>query len=239
MSEGLQAMKKLGVIGGMSWVSTAVYYDRINRIVQRRAKFEANAPMVIDSLDFAEFRNWRDTRDWDLARRLLIESAKRLEDFGADGLLIGANTMHKLYDAVAAEVGIPILNIVDAVGKEVASSKHRKVALVGTRTVMQDEGFRKKFTDHGLELMPIDPQEIDMVERIIYDELMVGRATRDAERKLRTLFFEAAQDGAEAAILACTELEAVVDTDANVLPVFDSTDIHCRVAADFILEGVV
>ena len=230
-------MKKLGIIGGMSWVSTGVYYDRINRIVQRRAKFAANAPMVIDSLNFAEFTNWRETRDWDVATRLLVESAQRLERFGADGLLIGANTMHKVYDEVAASVDIPILNLIDAVGQEVAASKHRKVALIGTRTVMVDETIRQRLTEHGLKLMPPEAQKVDVIERIIYDELMLGRATRDAERKLRTIFTEKAQDGAEAVILACTELEAVVDTDANVLPVFDSTDIHCRVAADFILDG--
>jgi aspartate racemase len=219
----------------MSWVSTAVYYDRINRLVQKRAAHQANAPLIVESLNFADFGDWREKRDWALATRLLVEAARRLEQAGAEGLVITANTMHKVYDEVAASVSVPVIDVFKAVADEVCSSRWRRVALIGTRTVMADEELRSRLTNRGIDLTEPERENVDAIEHIIYEELMLGRVTRDAERRMRTIFTRKAQTGVEAIILACTELEAVVDTDANVLPIFDSTDIHCHAAARFVL----
>ena len=220
----------------MSWVSTAMYYDRINRLVQKRAAPMASAPLLIESLDFCQLYALTEERDWQRAASVLIDSAKRLEGAGAQALIIGANSMHRLYDDVAASVNIPILHIAEYVGMEIKRAGHRNAALIGTRNVMTESFYRKRLVAHGIDLLPPNMEFVGMLEKIIYDELMVGKVTREAERTMKTIITNKAQEGAEAIVLACTELDLVVDVDANVLPVFDSTRIHCEAAANWILE---
>lgn len=230
------ALRKLGIIGGMSWVSTATYYDHINRIVQRRAAPMASAPLLIESLDFGQLYALAEERDWQRAAGVLIDSARRLEGAGAQGLIIGANSMHRLYDDVAAAVNIPILHIADYVGLAMKRAGKTNAALFGTRNVMTESFYRKRLVAHGIDLLPPNLAYVEMLDRIIYDELMVGKVTREAERRMKTMITNTAQEGAQAVVLACTELDLVVDIDANVLPIFDSTRIHCEAAADWILE---
>lgn len=220
----------------MSWVSTGIYYDRINRIVQRRAAPMANAPMLIESLDFCQLYGLREDRDWQRASGILSESAKRLEGAGAEGIIIGANSMHKLYDEVAKSVDIPILHIADYVGKALKRSGKKSAALIGTRNVMTESFYRKRLVAHGIELLPPNMENVETLDKIIYDELMVGKISRDAQRAMKTIITNKAQEGADSIVLACTELNLVVDVDANILPVFDSTRIHCEAAADWVLE---
>ena len=224
------------MIGGMSWVSTGIYYDRINRIVQRRAAPMASAPLLIESLDFCELYALREEREWKRAGEILSESAKRLEGAGAEALIINANSMHKLYDDIAANVGIPILHIADCVGKALKDAGCKTAAILGTRNVMTESFYRKRLVAHGVDLLPPNMTNVDIMDSIIYDELMVGKVTRDAERKMKTIITNKSQEGAQAVVLACTELDLIVDVDANVLPVFDSTRIHCQAAANWILD---
>lgn len=224
------------MIGGMSWVSTGIYYDRINRIVQRRAAPMASAPLLIESLDFCELYALREEKDWQRAAQILSESAKRLEGAGAGALIINANSMHKVYDDVAQSVGIPILHIADCVGKALKDAGCESAALLGTRNVMTESFYRKRLVAHGVDLLPPNMTNVDTMDSIIYDELMVGKVTRDAERKMKTIITNKSQEGAQAIVLACTELDLIVDVDANVLPVFDSTRIHCQAAANWILD---
>jgi aspartate racemase len=220
----------------MSWVSTGIYYDRINRIVQRRAAPMASAPMLIESLDFCQLYALREDKEWARASEILSESARRLEGAGAEALIIGANSMHKLYDDIAAAIDIPILHIADHVGKALKLAGHKSAALLGTRNVMTESFYRKRLVAHGIDLLPPNMDNVETLDRIIYDELMVGKVTRDAQRAMKTMITNKAQDGADSIVLACTELDLVVDVDANVLPVFDSTRIHCEAAANWILE---
>lgn len=224
------------MIGGMSWVSTGIYYDRINRIVQRRAAPMASAPIVIESLDFAQLYAIREDKDWRRAGEVLSEAAKRLEGAGAQAIIINANSMHKLYDDIAAAVSVPIMHIADHVGSALKSAGHSSAALLGTRNVMTESFYRKRLVAQGVDLLPPDMDAVEKLDAIIYDELMVGKVTRDAQRTLKTIITNKAQEGADAIILACTELDLVVDVDANVLPVFDSTRIHCEAAANWVLE---
>ena len=228
-------MRKLGLIGGMSWVSTRTYYERINRLVQARASKLASAPLLIESLDFAQLHGLSSKQDWDRAAEVLADSAPRLESAGAGAIVIGANSMHKVYDRVAEAVSVPIVHIADCVGREMQAAGVRSAALIGTRNVMTESFYRQRLVAHGVDLLPPEMDVADTVDRIIYEELMVGKVTRDAERTLRTLITRQEQDGAAAIVLACTELELVVDVDANVLPIFDSTRAHCRAAANWIL----
>lgn len=229
-------MRKLGMIGGMSWVSTRIYYDRINRIVQRRAAPMASAPLLIESLDFCELYALREEAEWKRAGEILSESAKRLEGAGAGALIINANSMHKLYEEVAESVDIPILHIADCVGKALKEAGCKSAALLGTRNVMTESFYRKRLVSQGVDLLPPNMTNVEIMDSIIYDELMVGKVTRDAERHMKTIITNKSQEGAEAVVLACTELSLIVDVDANVLPVFDSTRIHCAAAANWILE---
>ena len=222
----------------MSWISTRAYYERINKMVQKRAQPMASAPMVIDSVDYSRVVAAKNNDDWDAVAAILVESARKLETAGAEGIVIAANTMHKVYDRVAEAISIPVIHIADCVGKVMAEAKCESASILGTRFVMTEGFYRQRLVSHGVDLLPPDPNDVELVDGIIYKELMLGRVTRDAERQLKSIITMKEKQGADAIVLACTELELVVDTDANVLPVFDSTDIHCRAATDWILQGV-
>ena len=228
-------MRKLGLIGGMSWVSTRTYYEHINRLVQKSRSELSSAPMLIESVDFAQLYGLHEKDDWDRAAKVLIASARRLERAGAGALIIGANSMHKIYDQVAEAVGVPIFHIADCVGARMREREVTSAALIGTRNVMTESFYRQRLVAHGVDLLPPDMANVEAVDRIIYEELMVGKVTRDAERKLKTIITQKEQGGAEAIVLACTELELIVDVDANVLPIFDSTRIHCEAAAAWVV----
>ncbi|WP_427965570.1 aspartate/glutamate racemase family protein [Altererythrobacter sp.] len=228
-------MRKLGMIGGLSWVSTAMYYDRINRAVQRRVAPMASAPLLIESLDFHQLWGLLEDQDWKRAETVLVDSARRLEQAGAEGLLICANSGHRLYDEIAAAIDIPVLHIAECVGVAMEKAGCKNAALIGTRNVMIEGFYRQRLVAHGVDLLPPDMTNVEAIDRIIYEELVVGKVTRSAERTLRTIITRKEQEGAKAIVLACTELDLLVDVDANVLPVFDSTRIHCDAALEWIL----
>ncbi len=228
-------MRKLGLIGGMSWVSTRTYYEHINRIVQQRTDRRSSAPLLIESLDFSQLYAVHEEEDWERAAKILIASARRLEKAGAGALVIGANSMHKVYDQVAEAVAVPIVHIAECVGERMGAAKVERAALFGTSNVMTESFYRRRLVAHGVDLLPPDLDNVEALDRIIYDELIVGKVSRDAERALKTMITVKEQEGADAIVLACTELEMVVDVDANVLPIYDSTRIHAEKAAEWIL----
>ena len=219
----------------MSWVSTRTYYDEINRLVQQGTDGRSSAPLLIESLDFAQIYALKDDADWERGAKILTASARRLEKAGAGALIIGANSMHRVYDQVAEAVQVPIFHIAECVGERMGADKVDKAALFGTSNVMTESFYRRRLVAHGVDLLPPDLENVETLDRIIYDELIVGKVTRDAERALKTMITVKEQDGADAIVLACTELELVVDVDANVLPIYDSTRIHAEKAAEWIL----
>ncbi len=219
----------------MSWVSTRTYYERINRIVQRKVGATASAPMLIESLDFSRVYRARSKEDWENATNVIADSAQRLADAGAEMIVIGANSMHKVYRDVEARVATPILHIAECVGEKMKADGIERAALIGTRNVMTESFYRRRLVSHGVDLLPPDMGYVDELDRIIYEELMLGKATRDAQRSLRSMFTNLQKDGAQAVILACTELQLVVDVDANILPVYDCTGIHADAAAEWII----
>lgn len=228
-------MRKLGLIGGMSWLSTRTYYEFINRIVQQRTDTRSSAPLLIESLDFSLVYRLQGEEDWQRAAGVLADSARRLERAGAGALIIGANSMHRVYDVVASAVEVPILHIAECVGERMAADKVRSAALLGTSNVMTESFYRRRLVARGIDLLPPDPEDVETLDKIIYDQLMVGKVTRDAERELKTMITVKEKDGAEAIVLACTELDMIVDVDANVLPIYDSTRIHAEKAVEWIL----
>jgi aspartate racemase len=228
-------LRKLGLIGGMSWLSTRTYYEHINRLVQAKAGPRSSAPLLIESLDYSGLQRLQGAEEWQHAADVLSDSARRLEAAGATALLIGANSMHKVYDTVAAAVAIPLLHIAECVGTRMAADGVKKAALIGPRNVMVESFYRRKLTERDIELLPPEMKFVDALDRIIYDELMLGKASRQAERELKSIIVEVQRGGAQAIVLGCTELEMVIDVDANVLPIYDCTQIHAEAAVDWIM----
>lgn len=224
------------MIGGASWASTALYYEHINRGVAARLGGLHSARLIIESLDCEDdYARFHRVGDWEGGERIIVATAERLKAAGAEGLLLGSNTMHKHYDAVAAAVGIPVLHIGDATADRMAADRVRSVALLGTRFTMTEPFVRERYEARGIQLASIDQAWMTEVDRIIYEELAAGRVVRDSQRKLKTLITELAKKRIQAVVLGCTELVLAVDVRANVLPVYDTTAIHARAAVNWML----
>ena len=229
-------MRKLGLIGGMSWYSTEFYYRRINKQIARRADVLCSAPMMIDNLNFCDLARATSEQDWDHVAEALVTSAKRLEDGGATAILIGANSMHKVHAQVTDAVSVQVIHIADAVGQKMKADGVKSAALIGTRNVMAESWYRQRLVKHGVTLLPWEADDVDELDRIIYDELMAGQVVRNSERTLKTLITEIDKDGADAVVLGCTELGMLVDTKANILPIYDSAEIHADAGVEWIMN---
>jgi len=234
--EGVRNVRKLGIIGGTSWASTALYYEHLNRGVAARLGGLHSALLCIESLDMAPFVAMQQAGDWDGAAHVAVEAGRRLKASGAEGLLIASNTGHKVEGAITAETGLPVLHIAEATADRLVADNRTRVALFGTRFTMTEPYVRERLESRGISLAPIDANWIREVDRIIYEELAAGRVVRDSQRKLKTLITELAKQKVQAIVLGCTELVLAVDTRANVLPVYDTTAIHARFAVDWMLS---
>jgi len=229
-------LRKLGIIGGTSWSSTALYYDHLNRGVAQRLGGLHSARLVIESLDLAPFAAMELAGDWDGVAQVTLDAARRLESAGADGVIITSNTGHKVYDAVAPQVGVPMLHIADATGDQLIADGRKRVALLGTRFTMLEPHVRSRLESRGITLVPIEQPWIEEVDRIIFEELAAGRVVRNSQRKLKTLITELGKQRVQAVVLGCTELVLAVDVKANVLPVYDTTAIHAAAAVQWMLS---
>jgi|TARA_R110001606_G_scaffold94125_2_gene208848 aspartate racemase len=231
-------MRKIGLIGGMSWVSTASYYTRINRIVQKRLGGFTSPHMLIESVNFSDYARLQSDDDWEAAAGLMTRSAKRLENAGATAILICSNAMHKIYDQVQPEVGVPIIHIADCVGDRMVADGIKMATLIGSRNVMTEGFYRKRLVGKGIVLSPPDEERVEEIDRIIYEELMFNEAKRESERTMKTYITNIAKGDVEAVVLGSTELDLIIDTKANILPIYDSTEIHADAAIEWILaEG--
>ncbi len=229
-------MRKLGIVGGTSWSSTALYYEHINRGVAKRLGALHSARLAIESLDLAPVAEMELSDDWDGVAAVLIEAARKLRSSGAEGILLASNTSHKVYDRVNAAVRVPVLHIADPTAERLVADRRTRVALIGTRFTMTEGHIRDRLEARGIELAPIRADWVREIDRIIFDELAAGRVTRDSQRKLKTLITELAKQKVQAVVLGCTELVMAVDVRANVIPVYDTTAIHARAAVDWMLE---
>jgi aspartate racemase len=228
-------LRKLGIIGGTSWHSTALYYEQINRGIAQRLGGLHSARLMIESLDLAPLAELELAGDWDSVSKLMLDTARRLEGGGAEGILIASNTGHKVYDAIAPKLGVPMLHIGDAAANRLIADGRTRVALLGTRFTMTEPFVRSRLESRGIALVPIDAGWMQEIDRIIFQELAAGRVVRDSQRKLKTLITELAKQKVQAIVLGCTELVLAVDVRANVLPVYDTTAIHARAAVEWML----
>lgn len=228
-------MRKIGLIGGMSWASTELYYRYINKKVQKAMGGMCSAPMIIDSHNFCNLSRAQTDEQWEHVYTQLSLSAKRLELAGAQAIAICANSMHRVAERIAADIDIPLIHIADVVGDRLKRDDIKKAALLGTRNVTTESWYRQRLVKKGISLLPADNDRASEVDRIIYDELMIGKINRDSERTLKTFITNIDKQKVEAIILGCTELNMVVDTKANILPIYDSMEIHSDAIVAFIL----
>ncbi|HET9813963.1 MAG TPA: amino acid racemase [Sphingomicrobium sp.] len=230
-------MRKLGIVGGASWSSTALYYQHINTGVARRLGGLHSARLVLESLDMeADYVAFQRSNDWDRANASVVDAAKRLKGAGVDGLLLASNTFHKAAGAVAAATRLPIIDIREATADQLVADRRSRIALLGTRFTMTEAFAREPYEARGIVIHEIAPGWRTEVDRIIFDELAAGRVVRDSQRKLKTLITELAKQKVQAVVLGCTELVLAVDVRANVLPVYDTTAIHARAAVAWMLS---
>lgn len=229
-------MRKLGLIGGMSWVSTAMYYEQINKGIARRRGGAASAPLVIESFDYEAVARLQAAGEWDAVGDLLAGSARRLEAAGAEGLLLCSNTAHKLYDRIAGEIRIPVLHSADVTAARLVRDGVKRAGLIGTRHTMADSFYRERVEARGIQVTVPDPAMAQEIDRIIADELVRGTVSRVSQRTLKTCLTLMSQARQQAVILGCTELVMLVDPTANVLPVYDTTALHAQAAVEWIVE---
>jgi aspartate racemase len=231
-------MKTLGLIGGMSWESTIPYYRTINETVRERLGGLHSAKIVLYSVDFHEVEQLQRAGRWNAAGELLVAPAAALERAGAQCLVLCTNTMHKVAQAIEAAVGIPLLHIADATAAEIGRAGIRAVGLLGTRFTMEQDFYKDRLVhEYGIRVRVPDAEGRGLVHRVIYEELCLGRVLDASRAALAQVMARLVDDGAGAIILGCTELTLLVrPTDVSV-PVFDTTSIHARRAAEWALGG--
>ena len=228
-------MKALGLIGGMSWESTAHYYTRMNQLVAERLGGLHSARLLLYSLDFDELQRLQHADDWAGAVRLLVDAARRLEHAGAEGLVICANTMHLVAPEIEAAVKLPLIDVRDATARAVKERGIRTVALLGTRFTMEKDFYRQRLEQHGLRVMIPDVREREALHRMIYEELCKGVVRPESRRAFFDVVTRLVAAGAEGAILGCTEFTLFEAPPDSGIPLFDTTEIHARAAVDWAL----
>jgi aspartate racemase len=229
-------VKTIGLIGGMTWHSTAEYYRFINEDIQRRLGGSTSARLVLYSLEFAEIEALQDAGDWDRMTTLMIDAAKRVEAAGADFMVICANTMHRTAEAIIAAVKIPLLHIADATGAEILRLGLRTVGLLGTRYTMEMDFYRRRLKEkHGLHVLIPEEDERRVVHDVIYQELGHGLIRDESRRAYLAIIDGLERSGAEGIILGCTEIPFLVKPEDTPLPLFDTTALHAKAAVDFAL----
>jgi aspartate racemase len=230
-------MQTIGLVGGMSWESTAVYYRDLNVGVRDRLGGLSSPRLVLSCVDFAELTALEDAERWPQIGDLLTEAARGVERAGADFLLLCTTTFHKVADQIEEAVGMPLLHLGDVVAEEVRSQGVSKVGFIGTTVAMSDGFFAERLARHGLETVMPDPGHHDMLNSAIYDELVHGRVVDATRRRVLGVVEELWDAGVEGVLLGCTELELLIRQADAELPVYPCTTLHVNAALDRALAG--
>ena len=230
-------MKTIGLIGGMSWESSIEYYRIINQTVKARLGGLHSAKSLMYSVDFAEVEILQHQGRWAEAAKMLVEAAQRLENGGADLIVLCTNTMHKVADDMQANIKIPFLHIADATAERVLASRIRTIGLLGTRFTMEEEFYKGRLSQHyGLNVSVPNAQEREIVHRVIYDELVVGKIEPSSKAQYVGIIEQMIGQGAEGIILGCTEIGLLIHQEDSRVPLFDTTRIHAEAAVEYALK---
>jgi len=232
----MSGVRTIGMLGGMSWESTAEYYRLANELVAERLGGLHSAEVVMYSLDFARIERMQVSGEWDAAAEVLAAGARTLATAGADVLLLCTNTMHKVADAVQAAVDVPLVHIVDVTAVAVAAAGLDTVGLLGTAFTMEQDFYRDRFVAHGPELLVPDESDRALVHRVIYDELCKGVVDDRSRAEYQRVISRLVERGAEGIVLGCTEIELLVGQEDSPVPVFPTTRLHVSAAVDAVLS---
>lgn len=223
-------MKTIGLLGGMSWESTELYYRWINQETKKALGGLHSAPIAMVSVDFQEIERLQHAGDWDAAADVLSRKARQIEAAGADFLLICTNTMHKVADEVESAIGIPLLHLADATAVRIKKAGISTIGLLGTKFTMEQEFYKGRLERHGLNVLIPQEGDREIVHRVIYDELCLGKVQADSRAEYIRVIEELEAAGAEGVIEGCTEIVMLVQQEHTSVPLFDTTAIHAQEA---------
>nr|WP_307775263.1 aspartate/glutamate racemase family protein [uncultured Cetobacterium sp.] len=224
-------MKKIGLIGGMSWESTVTYYKVINETIKQKLGGLHSGKIVLESVDFQEIEKYQSNGEWDKSARVLIEAARNLEKAGAGFIIICTNTMHKIASEIQKEIDIPIIHIAEATGERIIDSDIKKVILLGTKYTMTENFYKDKLISNNIEVVIPDKSDIEKVNSIIYNELCLGSIKPESKYIFLNIIDKLKNSGAQGVILGCTEIGLLINSKDLDIPVFDTTLIHAEKAA--------
>ena len=227
------AQKIIGLIGGMSWESSAEYYRIVNELVRQRLGGLRSAKCLMWSFDFGEIEALQHAGRWDDATAEMIAAARRLERGGADFVLICTNTMHRMAEQVQAAIGLPLLHIADPTAERIKAAGLTRVGLLGTAFTMEQDFYKGRLCErHGLEVLVPEEEDRHTVHRVIYDELVQGRIEPASRQAYREVIARLVERGAQAVILGCTEIMLLVRPEDSAVPLYDTTAIHAEAAVE-------
>jgi aspartate racemase len=225
-------MKTIGLIGGLSWESTSVYYSYINRYVQQRLGGLHSAKCLVYSFDFEEIARLQRQGEWNLATEKMVEAAKILEQGGADLIVICTNTMHLMANEVQKAINVPLIHIVDCVVGEIKEKNLSKVGLLGTRFTMEQPFYKELLNEQGIEVIIPDDSERQIVHDVIFGELCQGVVESASKKAYLNIINKLVERGAEGIILGCTEIPLLIQQDDSSIPLFDTTYLHAIKVAE-------
>ncbi|MGI2327909.1 aspartate/glutamate racemase family protein [Planococcus sp. YIM B11945] len=229
-------MKTIGLIGGMSWESSAEYYRILNEEVQKKLGGLHSAKCILFSVDFHEIERLQKAGDWEQAGDEMARVATALEKAGADVILLGTNTMHKVVDAIESSVAVPVLHIADATAKKIREQKFTKVGLLGTNYTMEMDFYKSRLAAHQLTVLIPEASDRERVNEIIFEELCLGDIRQSSKEFYQSAIHKMVQEGAEAVILGCTEIGLLIKPEDSPVPVFDTALIHAQAAVELALN---
>lgn len=231
-------MKKIGIIGGMSYESSIHYYERINDGVNKKLKELTCAEMVIYNVNFQPIREKILKNDWEGIKNILVPIAKKLENMGVDAIAIATNTIHKVADDIEKEIMVPLIHISDCVSKKCRQEKKKKIGLLGTKYTMEEDFLKNRLKKNGLDIIiPASKEEREEINRIIFDELCKGEIKESSKNYYQNCINHMIEkDGIEGVILGCTEIEMLIKEKDIDIPLYDTTKEHIQALVDFITE---
>ncbi len=230
-------MKTIGLLGGMSWESTALYYRQINELVKEKMGGLHSAQIAMYSVDFQEIEELQHAGQWDATGEILSKAAEQVQNAGADFLLICTNTMHKVAPQIESAIDIPLLHIADATAERIKSQGIKDIGLLGTRFTMEQDFYAGRLRDaHGLNVILPSKQDRDIVHRVIYEELVLGVVREESRREYLRIMGALRAEGADGVIEGCTEIVMLVQQEHTEIPLFDTTSIHAEAAVEMALS---
>ncbi|MGL5353889.1 MAG: aspartate/glutamate racemase family protein [Clostridium sp.] len=229
-------MKTIGLLGGMSWESTATYYKIVNEVVRAELGGLHSAKVLLYSVDFQEIEECQANGEWDKSAEILSIAARNLEKAGADFIVICTNTMHKVASNIQKEINIPILHIASVTAQKLIEKSINRVALLGTKYTMKQDFYKKILIERGIEVLIPDSDDVEIVNNVIFDELCLGIISKKSKEKYIKIIDKLEDNGAQGVILGCTEIAMLIGQEDIRLPVFDTTQIHATLAAMSAIE---